>query len=135
MLQKTIMCVFYFLHYYHNNAFSPSFFHMKNNDLYHLSMSNKNDFERNDIKMNYLEKNDSNIDIKKPFNKNSRLGRSKDEDGKSNIWSVEPKMEVINEELTETNKNILTFGLIITGFLTSLPLLYTLNQYVQNIDY
>ena len=71
----------------------------------------------------------------KTFNKNPRLGRSKDQDGKSNIWSVEPKMEVVDEEITELNKSILTSGLIITGFLLTLPLLYTLNQYILKIDY
>ena len=68
------------------------------------------------------------------MNKNIRLGRSKDEDGVGNIWSVEPKMEVIAEEITELNKNIVTFGLIITGMLTCLPLLYILNQLTQNIE-
>ena len=125
MLKKTIMGFFYFLQYYNNNAFIPSFY-IKNNNLYHLLKSNNNDFEKNDFEIDT---------ISKPFNKNIRLGRSKDEDGKSNIWSVEPKMEVINEGITELNKNILTSGLILVGFLASLPLLYTLNQYVQNIDY
>lgn len=136
------MGFFYFLQYYNNDAFSPSFFHMKNNDLYHLLKSSNNNFERNDFERNDFERND--FEKKefekeefesKPFNRNIRLGRSKDEDGKSNIWSVEPKMEVVDEEMTELNKNILTGGLILTGFLASLPLLYTLNQYVQNIDY
>ena len=137
MLKKTIVRFFYFLHYYSNDAFIPPSFHVKNNDLYHILKSNKTDFERNDIKKNDFEKDDFEKDDleSKPFNRNIRLGRSKDEDGKSNIWSVEPKMEVVDEEMTELNKNILTGGLILTGFLASLPLLYTLNQYVQNIDY
>ena len=63
------------------------------------------------------------------------MGRSKDQDGKRNIWSVEPKMEVIEEEITEVNKNILTGGLILTGFLATLPVLYTLSKYIQHIDY
>lgn len=129
MSQKKIMIFLYFLHYYLNDAFYkptiPSFFHIKN-DLHHLLNSNNNDFENNDLEINSTSK---------LFNKNIRLGRSKDEDGVGNIWSVEPKMEVINEEITELNKNIVTCGLIITGILTSLPLLYTFNQYIQNIDY
>ena len=130
MIQKTFMIFLYFLHYYHNNAFYTPFFHTKNRDYYNLLKLNNNDNN------NIFEKNDLEIDtIDKTFNKNLRLGRSKDEDGKSNIWSVEPKMEVINEEITELNKNILICGLIITGFLTSLPLLYTLNQYIEKMDY
>lgn len=117
MLKKTIVSFFYFLHYYSNDAFIPPSFHIKNNNLCRLLESNNNDFET------------------KPSNKNIRLGRSKDQDGKGNIWSVEPTMEIVDEEMTELNKNILTSGLIITGFLATLPLLYSLNQYIQNIDY
>jgi hypothetical protein len=131
MIQKTFMIFLYFLHYYNNDAFYTPFFHFKNKNYYNLLKSNNNDNNNNSF-----EKNDLEIDtIDKTFNKNIRLGRSKDEDGKSNIWSVEPKMEVINEEITELNKNILIFGLIISGFLTSLPLFYTLNQYIEKIDY
>jgi hypothetical protein len=130
MIQKTVMIFLYFLHYYHNEAFYTPYFHIKNNKYYNLLKSNSN--ENN----NSFEKNDLEIDtIDKTFNKNLRLGRSKDEDGKSNIWSVEPKMEVIKEEITELNKNILICGLIITGFLTSLPLFNILNHYIEKIDY
>lgn len=124
MTQKTIIFLFYFLNCYYNEAFltkfTPTFFH-KNN---YCSLSNSNNDE--------LDNNDLKIDT---INKKIRLGRSKDQDGKSNIWSVEPNMEVVNEEITELNKNILTCGLIVTGFLTSLPLLYILNEHVQNINY
>jgi len=127
MIQKTFLIFLYFLHYCHNDAFYTPFFHIKKNN-YNLLKLNNNE--------NNNEKNDLEIDtIDKTFNKNLRLGRSKDEDGKSNIWSVEPKMEVIKEEITELNKNILICGLIITGFLTSLPLLYTLNKYIEKIDF
>lgn len=135
MIQKTVMIFLYFLHYYHNDAFYTPFFPIKKiNNYYNLLNSNNN--ENNNLEKNNLEKNNLEIDIvDKKFNKNIRLGRSKDEDGKSNIWSVEPKMEVVNEEITEFNKNIVTGGLIITGFLTTLPLLYILNQSIKNINY
>jgi len=110
------------LHYYHNVAFYIPFslpmFHIKHNHLLH---SNNNDLEPDATS--------------KSSNKIVRLGRSKDQDGKSNIWSVEPKMEVEYEEITELNKNILTGGLIVTGMLSSLPVLYVLSKYIQNIDY
>jgi hypothetical protein len=128
MSKKTVMIFLYFLHYYHNDAFYTPFLHKKNNNYYNLlkSTNNENNNENNDLEIDTIDKT---------FNKNLRLGRSKDEDGKSNIWSVEPKMEVIKEEITELNKNILICGLIITGFLTSLPLLYTLNKYIEKIDF
>jgi len=128
MIQNKFVLLLCLLHCYHNDAFyipfRTSLFHKKHN---HLLQANDN---------NELDNNDLEIDtISKSSNKIFRLGRSKDQDGKSNIWSVEPKMEVIYEEITELNKNILTGGLIVTGMLASLPVLYTLSKYIQNIDY
>ena len=128
MIQNKFVLLLCLLHCYHNDAFyipfRNSLFHKKHN---HLLQANDN---------NELDNNDLEIDTtSKSFNKIFRLGRSKDQDGKSNIWSVEPKMEVVYEEITELNKNILTGGLIVTGMLASLPVLYTLSKYIQNIDY
>ena len=75
----------------------------------------------------YDQNNNINNEIDKfKENRIPRLGRSKDEDGKSNIWSVEPKMEVIeeNDYLTEGNKNILITGLLFTSFIITIPLFY-----------
>jgi len=122
-MQKTLMIFIYLLHYYHNDAFTRSFLYNKKNYLLKLNNDENN---KNDLELDTTDKS---------FNKNTRLGRSKDQDGKSNIWSVEPKMEVIEEEITGLNKNILTGGLIFTGFLATLPILYTLSKYIQHIDY
>jgi len=130
MRQNAFLIFFYFLSFYQNDAFykpftpSFSFSYKKKNSYYLLNSKNKENNKNN---------NDNNEEIYPT--KTFRLGRSKDQDGKGNVWSVEPKMEVVDEELTEVNKNILTSGLIITGFLATLPLLYTLNQYIKNIDY
>jgi hypothetical protein len=128
-MQKALMIFIYLLHYYHNDAFykpfTRSFLYKKYND-YHLLQLNNDENNNNDLELDTTDKS---------FNKNSRLGRSKDQDGKSNIWPVEPKMEVIEEEITGLNKNILTGGLIVTGFLATLPVLYTLSKYIQHIDY
>ena len=123
---------FLFLLPFLNSYFAFHFHHHFHTNILDLKLlnSNNNDLSNNDLNNNVLE-----TDTNNKFNKNVRLGRSKDEDGKINIWSVEPKMEVINEEITEVNKNILTGGLILTGLLASLPFLYTLNQYIKNIDY
>ena len=123
MMQHKFVLVLCLLQYYYNDAFSPSFFHKKRN---HLLQANDNDELDNDLEIDTTSKSS---------NKIFRLGRSKDQDGKSNIWSVEPKMEVVYEEITELNKNILTGGLIVSGMLASLPVLYTLSKYLQNIDY
>jgi len=123
MMQKTLMIFIYLLHYYRNDAFTRSFLYNKKN---HILTLNNDENNNNDLEIDTTDKS---------FNKNTRLGRSKDQDGKSNIWSVEPKMEVIEEEITGLNKNILTGGLIVTGFLATLPVLYTLSKYIQHIDY
>jgi hypothetical protein len=133
MIQNRFVLLICLLQYYHNDAFyipfSPSFFQKNHNHLLH---SNNN----NDLDSNGLDNNDLEIDTtSKTLNKIFRLGRSKDQDGKSNIWSVEPKMEVVYEEINELNKNILTGGLIVTGMLATLPVLYTLSKYMQNMDY
>jgi hypothetical protein len=127
MIQNNFVLLLCLLHYYHNVAFytpiSPSLFHKKHNLLL---QANNNELDNNELEIDTTSK---------PSNKIFRLGRSKDQDGKSNIWSVEPKMEVVYEEINELNKNILTGGLIVTGMLASLPVLYTLSKYIQNIDY
>jgi len=123
-MQKTLMLVIFLLQYYQNDAFiTRSFLYNKKNG--HLLQLN-NDENNSDLEIDTISKS---------INKISRLGRSKDQDGKSNIWSVEPKMEVIQEEITEFNKNILTGGLIVTGFIATLPILFTLSKYYQDIDY
>ena len=58
------------------------------------------------------------------MNQNVRLGRSRDQDGKSNIWSIEPRMEVEDgaEEGDATKKNLLVAGGIIGVAVACLPL-------------
>eukprot|EP00595_Chromulina_sp_UTEXLB2642_P001235 CAMPEP_0196765510 /NCGR_PEP_ID=MMETSP1095-20130614/9482_1 /TAXON_ID=96789 ORGANISM="Chromulina nebulosa, Strain UTEXLB2642" /NCGR_SAMPLE_ID=MMETSP1095 /ASSEMBLY_ACC=CAM_ASM_000446 /LENGTH=99 /DNA_ID=CAMNT_0042123693 /DNA_START=158 /DNA_END=457 /DNA_ORIENTATION=+ len=57
------------------------------------------------------------------MNRRVRLGRSRDQDGKSNIWSIEPSMQVIDEQEGEsTNKNLVIGGAVIAAALASLPL-------------
>jgi len=134
MTQKIFMMFLYFFYYYNEALYKPfnskgiNYFNLlkRNNYKNNIYQLNNNDFDKND-----LEKDN----IIKPFNKNLSLGRTKEQDGKSNIWPVEPKMQIIEEEITEVNKIILTSGLIISGCLFALPLLYTLNKYILNIYY
>lgn len=59
------------------------------------------------------------------MNRRVRLGRSKDEDGKSNIWSIEPTMQVVEEDEDEksgVNKNLFIGGAVIAAAIASLPL-------------
>lgn len=62
------------------------------------------------------------------MNKRVRLGRSRDQDGKSNIWSIEPRMEVEGSEDGEEaetgggSKNFVIVGAVIGAALISLPL-------------
>ena len=107
---------------------SCSFFPFKKN--FYLSSVNNQDQDYDDDEITR--------DDDKSMNRLVRLGRSKDQDGKSNIWSVEPTMEVVevkDGDPSEVNKNIVTFGLIVTGIIASLPILYTLNYYIMDMDY
>ena len=56
-------------------------------------------------------------------NKRVRLGRSKDEDGKSNIWSIEPTMQVVDEEEGDSGskKNLFILGAVLGAVAISLP--------------
>jgi hypothetical protein len=57
------------------------------------------------------------------MNKNVRLGRSRDQDGKSNIWSIEPRMEVMEgEEEGGLKKNLFIVGGVIGAAIAALPL-------------
>ena len=57
------------------------------------------------------------------MNNRVRLGRSRDQDGKSNIWSIEPTMEVEEEdEGGAAKKNIFIAGAVIGTAIACLPL-------------
>ena len=59
------------------------------------------------------------------MNKRVRLGRSRDQDGKSNIWSIEPRMEVEGDEEagdSGSKKNLFIVGAVIGAAIVSLPL-------------
>ena len=57
------------------------------------------------------------------MNRIVRLGRSRDQDGKSNIWSIEPMMEVEDdEEGSGTKKNLVIAGAVIGTAIACLPL-------------
>ena len=81
--------------------------------------------------MSLLDKKEEDIDPEPTKKMPYRLGRTKDEDGKSNIWAVEPKMEIVEDDygLTTANKNLLVSGLLLSSILISLPLLYILTSF------
>jgi len=54
-------------------------------------------------------------------NKRVRLGRSKDQDGKSNIWSIEPAMQVVEEEEAGLKKNLFILGAVLGAVAIALP--------------
>ena len=57
------------------------------------------------------------------MNRIVRLGRSRDQDGKSTIWSIEPAMEVEDdEEGGGTTKNLVIAGTVIGAAIACLPL-------------
>lgn len=64
------------------------------------------------------------LEDKKMFdmNRRVRLGRSRDQDGKSNIWSIEPSMQVEEEEGEATSKNLIVGAAVIGAAVAALPL-------------
>lgn len=61
------------------------------------------------------------------MNRRVRLGRSRDQEGKSNIWSIEPTMQVEEEE-EGSNKNLIVGVAVIASALLSLPLFSALSN-------
>ena len=63
-----------------------------------------------------------------PSGKFVERGVSMDQDGKSNVWAIEPKMEIENKSSEEKTGGIIgglaalgVFGVIAAGVLTNLP--------------
>jgi hypothetical protein len=110
------------------NAFAPGFA-LKASPIIRssLSMSDEAGGEAETVEMQPVEMQafESEED-KKMFdmNRRVRLGRSRDQDGKSNIWSIEPRMEVEEDEVEEdqTKKNLLIGGAVIGAAIACLPL-------------
>lgn len=61
-------------------------------------------------------------------NKRVRLGRSKDQDGKSNIWSIEPKMEVMEGEDESGKSNLFILGGVLAAVAAAIPIFLTLTK-------
>ena len=68
------------------------------------------------------------------MNARARMGRTKDQEGKSNIWPVETKMRVVEDEEGENpwKMNLLVGGVVIGGALASLPLLLAFSRYLES---
>ena len=67
------------------------------------------------------------------MNKNVRLGRSRDQDGKSNIWSIEPRMEVQEgAEEGGAKKNLFVAAAVIGAAIVSLPLFQAFSSLVPD---
>eukprot|EP00596_Hydrurales_sp_CCMP1899_P001581 CAMPEP_0119041506 /NCGR_PEP_ID=MMETSP1177-20130426/12501_1 /TAXON_ID=2985 /ORGANISM="Ochromonas sp, Strain CCMP1899" /LENGTH=103 /DNA_ID=CAMNT_0007007607 /DNA_START=203 /DNA_END=514 /DNA_ORIENTATION=+ len=73
------------------------------------------------------------------MNRITRLGRSRDQDGKSNIWSIEPKMVVEEEDEDPEgdgkgggNKNLAIGGAVIGAALVALPLFTLFSKLVPD---
>ena len=71
-----------------------------------------------------FQEEDTEAKLKFDMNKRVRLGRSRDQDGKSNIWSIEPTMEVEEGTTAEDGgKKNLFIGVAIIGVaVAALPL-------------
>merc|ERR1712146_764327 len=65
-------------------------------------------------------------------NKRVRLGRSKDQDGKSNIWSIEPKMEVMEGEEDQPNQ-IFILGGVFAAVAASIPVFLALTKVLPDL--
>jgi hypothetical protein len=105
---KNVFCLSLFNTLHNKNIFSIKMNNKYIKEIKYLFKVYENKYIINRYNLCLYDTPNNDID-KIIENKNIRLGRSKDQDGKTNIWSVEPKMKIIeeNNDLTESNKNIL----------------------------
>ena len=105
----------------------------KNNNNFFIRMFEREDFIREDIIMKNEEKIKE-IDQEKLFlnqtlietnNSLIRSGRSLDQDGKTNIWSIEPTM-IVDE--TKQKDLFKLLGLFITAILITFQFFLLINQ-------
>lgn len=100
-------------------AITSGFFLLNTNYNYHTKLYSRlferegKLFERNDLLLEKRPILNSTIDTEiisevnideEYIEKNTRTGRSTDEDGKTNIWSVEPTMEIDNKKTNDVFK-------------------------------
>eukprot|EP01031_Cornospumella_fuschlensis_P035477 gene35477-43005_t len=106
------------------NAFRPAFTRLSSTALKPSSL--KRFAEQNDVDENadFAPQDRTDEKLRFDMNRRVRLGRSKDQDGKSNIWSIEPKMEVQEEEDggNDLKKNAFIGGALIATAVACLPL-------------
>lgn len=86
-----------------------------------LAMSRESGDDEPFVPSRQAEKEEAKMSFE--MNRIVRLGRSKDQDGKSNIWSIEPRMEVLEEEEDTVKKNLVVGGAVIGFAIAVLPLL------------
>ncbi len=63
-------------------------------------------------------------------NKKIRTGRSEDEDGKTNVWSVEPKMEIVEEK----NNSLKILGVIIGTLSLTFQFYLLMTPFLSNLS-
>eukprot|EP00307_Rebecca_sp_RCC1486_P002211 CAMPEP_0119410756 /NCGR_PEP_ID=MMETSP1335-20130426/3685_1 /TAXON_ID=259385 /ORGANISM="Chrysoculter rhomboideus, Strain RCC1486" /LENGTH=114 /DNA_ID=CAMNT_0007435333 /DNA_START=46 /DNA_END=390 /DNA_ORIENTATION=- len=66
------------------------------------------------------------MDDSKPVESKSGLGRTVDQDGKSNVWAIEPRMKVEQSEFSVTDPKVLVGIAALVGTLVAIPLFPTL---------
>merc|ERR1712146_376371 len=62
-----------------------------------------------------------------------RYGSTIDQDGKNNVWAVEPKMQVQTPAAEEGGNNVILFGLL-GAIVAAVPLLGVLQGVFENAD-
>ena len=63
-------------------------------------------------------------------NKKIRTGRSEDEDGKTNVWSIEPKMEIVEEK----NNSLKILGVIIGTLSLTFQFYLLMTPFLSNLS-
>lgn len=98
-------------------------------DIHHTN--EKTRLRRTSKSEDYLD----NLEIEKTTYKEQLRKRIyNDEDDKSKIWSIEPRMDIIPDNISEKEKNKLIAGMFFSSFALSVPALYLLSHFFPNSE-
>ena len=97
-------------------------------DTHHTN--EKTMLRRNKSEDDYLDK----LEVEETNYKGQLRKRIYNNNDKSKIWSIEPRMDIIPDNISEKEKNKLATGIFFSSFALSFPLLYLLNNFFPNSE-
>jgi hypothetical protein len=97
---------------------------------HHIHNTNEKTMLRRNKSEDYLD----NLEIEKTNYKRQLRSRIYNDDDKSKIWSIEPRMDIIPDNISEKEKNKLATGIFFSSFALSFPMLCLFSIFLPNSE-